>query len=91
MSHLPVLLAKAVAGQNDLALRGMWLAIILLAASLIALVAGVLTWVAKRQPPTTGPSVAIDGRPAAAAILYAGAVFGGTITVLLGIYYFLVT
>ncbi len=77
MSHLPVLLAKAVAGQNDLALRGMWLAIILR--------------VAKRQPPTTGPSVAIDGRPAAAAILYAGAVFGGTITVLLGIYYFLVT
>lgn len=90
MSHLPALLAEAVAGQRDLGLRGMWLAIIVLAASLAALVAGVLTWVTKRQPSTAGPSAAIDSRPVAAAMLYAGVAFGGTITVLLGIYYFLV-
>jgi hypothetical protein len=69
----------------------MWLAIIVLAASLVALAAGGLTWLTKRQPPTAGgPSVAIDSRPVAAAVLYAGVAFGGTITVLLGIYYFLV-
>jgi hypothetical protein len=90
MSHLPNLIAEAVAGQHDLGLRGMWMAIIVLAASLAALVAAVLTWVAKRQPPTAGPSVAIDSRRVAAAMLYMGVAFGGTITVLLGIYYFLV-
>jgi hypothetical protein len=86
MAHLPNLIAEAVAGQHDLGLRGMWLAIIVLAATLAALVAAVLTWVAKRQPPTAGPSVAIDNRPVAAAMLYMGVAFGGTITVLLGIY-----
>jgi cytochrome bd-type quinol oxidase subunit 1 len=90
MSHLSTSLAEALAEQRDLGVRGIWLAIIVLAASLVAPAAGVLTWVAKRQPPTVGPSAAFDSRTGAAAILYAGVAFGGTITVLLGIYYFLV-
>jgi hypothetical protein len=90
MSHLPKLLLVAAPGQHDLGVRGMWLAIITLAAFVVALVAGILTWVSKRQPPTAGASLAIDSRPLAAAVLYAGVAFGGTIGVLLGIYYFLV-
>jgi hypothetical protein len=90
MSHLSNLLAEAASGQPDLGTRGMWLAIITLTASVVALVAGILTWVSKRQLPTAGPSLAIDSRPLAAAVLYAGVAFGGTIGVLLGVYYFLV-
>ena len=89
MSQLHALLAVADGGQRDLGMRGMWLVVILLSASLVALVAGGLTWFTKRQPPAAGPSAVIDSRSVAAAMLYAGVAFGGTITVLLGICYFL--
>lgn len=90
MSHSPGLLAAAASDGAGLGVRGMWLAIIVLTAFLVALLAGVLTWASKRQPPTAISSTAIDSRPLAAAVLYAGAAFGGTIGLLMAIYTFVI-
>jgi hypothetical protein len=91
MYHLTAMLAEAATGRSDLGIRGAWLAIMLLGALVVALVAGVLKWVAARPSATTGtPAPAFDGRTLAVAVLYAGVAFGGTITVLTLIYYFLV-
>lgn len=89
MSHLPNLLAAAV-GPPDLGLRSVWLAITLLGAFVIALVAGVLKWVAMRQAPTAVASPTSGAAAIAVAVLYAGTASAGAVGVLLAIYYFLV-
>lgn len=91
MSHLTNVLAKAAIGYSDLGIRGAWLAIVLLGAFVVALVAGALKWVAEQPSAAAGaPASGFDGRALATAVLYAGVAFGGTITVLSLIYYFLV-
>jgi uncharacterized iron-regulated membrane protein len=90
MSHLPNLLAAAASNGASLGTRDTWLAITVLAAFLVALLAGVLTWVSKRQPSTAISATVIDNRPLAAAVLYAGVAFGGTIGLLMTIYTFIV-
>jgi hypothetical protein len=89
MSHLTNVLAAP--GRSDLGIRGAWLAIMLLGAFIVALIGGILKLIAVRPSVTAGtPASGFDGRALAAAVLYAGVAFGGTITVLSLIYYFLV-
>jgi uncharacterized iron-regulated membrane protein len=91
MSHLTTMLAEAATGHSDLGIRGAWLAIMMLGAFVVALVAGVLKWLAERPSVAVGaPASGFDGRALAAAVLYAGVAFGSTITLLSLIYYFLV-
>jgi hypothetical protein len=91
MSHLTNMLAEAATGHSDLGIRDAWLAITLLGAFVVALIAGVLKWIAVGPFVAAGsPASGFDGRALAAAVLYAGVAFGGTITVLSLIYYFLV-
>lgn len=90
MFHLTNMLAEPVAAGHDLGIRGAWLAIMILGAFVVSLVAGALKWVAVRQPSTTPAAAGFDGHRLATAVLYAGVAFGGTITMLSLIYYFLV-
>jgi hypothetical protein len=90
MSHLPDFLAATASNDGGLGVRDMWLAIIVLAAFLVALLAGVLTWASQRQPPTAVSSTVTDSRRLAAAVLYAGVAFGGTIGLLMAVYTFIV-
>ncbi len=91
MSHLTSVLAEAATGQSDLGIRGAWLAIMLLGAFVVALIAGVLRWIAVRPSVAAcTPASGFDGRALAAAVLYVGVAFGGAVTVLSLIYYFLV-
>jgi uncharacterized membrane protein len=68
--------------------RGVWLAIILLAAFVIAVLAGTLTWVSMRDP-VTAPVPGRDLRAVAASIMFAGVAFGGAVLLMLTIHSFL--
>jgi len=91
MYHLINVMAEAATGNNDLGIRDAWLAIMLLGAFVVTLIAVVLKWIAVRPPVAAGTSATgFDSRALATAMLYGGVAFGGTITVLSLIYYFLV-
>ena len=89
MIRISSILAAASSGDAALSPRSIWLTIIVLIAFIVALLSGILTWAAKRKPHSAVSSTSIDIQVLAAAVLYAGAAFGGTIGLFMAIYAFI--